>query len=286
MSRTSNAGSVRPRRQGQGGDQPVTLASPVGTEPRARLQGRTALVTGAARGIGLAIAERFVAEGASVVLLDLPDSGVDAAAAALGTGAERVLGMRGDVTADAELEWAIERSVAQFGSLDVLVNNAGIAPMRPFLDVDAALYDRVMAVNVRGSFFAALAAARQMVRQGQGGCILQIASTCAFSAGASRNLCVYNMSKAAVRQMVASLAGELAPHRIRVNGVAPGNIDTEMTRACFPDTEALAATARRIPLQQLGLPADIAVACAFLGSDEARYITGHTLVVDGGWLVR
>jgi NAD(P)-dependent dehydrogenase (short-subunit alcohol dehydrogenase family) len=250
----------------------------------AGIRGRTALITGGARGIGLAIAERLVAEGARVVLVDLPESNVERVAAALRNGSSTAIGLSGDVTSSADIERAVAAAVAEFGGIDILVNNAGIAPMQPFLKTAVDLFDRVMSVNVRGSFLMALACARVMADSG-GGCIVQIASTCAFTSGASRNLSVYNMSKAAVRQMVASLAAELAP-RIRINAVAPGNIDTDMTRACMPEEASLAATIRKVPLGTLGQPTDVAAACAFLCSDDARYITGQTLVVDGGWLVR
>jgi NAD(P)-dependent dehydrogenase (short-subunit alcohol dehydrogenase family) len=250
----------------------------------AGIEGRTALITGGARGIGLAIAERLVADGARVALVDLPQSNVEEVAARLRNGSRTAVGFFGDVTSAADIEQAVDAAIREFGGIDILVNNAGIAPMQPFLETGADLFDRVMSVNVRGSFLMALACARVMAEAG-GGCIVQIASTCAFTSGASRNLSVYNMSKAAVRQMVASLAAELAP-RIRINAVAPGNIDTDMTRACMPEEAALAATIRKVPLGTLGQPTDVAAACAFLCSDDARYITGQTLVVDGGWLVR
>jgi 3-oxoacyl-[acyl-carrier protein] reductase len=249
-----------------------------------QLQDQVAFVTGAARGIGRAIAARFVSEGARVTLFDLPGSGVEQTAERLDGGAW-AQGLTGDVSRPEEVGRAVRATLERFGGLDILVNNAGIGPMRPFLEMDIELYDKVMAVNARGSYVAALACAREMAPR-QRGSIVQIASTCAFSAGASRNLSAYNMSKAAVRQMVASLAGELAPYRIRVNAVAPGSIDTEMTRACFPDADSLAACVRRIPLQSLGQPEDIAAACLYLCSAEGRYLTGQTLVVDGGWLVR
>lgn len=251
---------------------------------RLRFAGQAALVTGAARGIGRAIADSLAAEGARLALFDLPGSCITTAAADYRTRGLDVIGLEGDVANAADAPHAVRTVVAHFGRLDLLVNNAGIAPLRPFLENDVELYDRVMGINARGSFLMALEAARVMAAQGGGG-IVQIASTCAFTAGASRNLSVYNMSKAAVRQMVASLASELAEHGIRVNAVAPGTIDTDMTRACLDD-EATAAMMRRIPLKSFGKPLDIAQACLFLCSDEARYITGQTLVVDGGWLVR
>jgi NAD(P)-dependent dehydrogenase (short-subunit alcohol dehydrogenase family) len=245
-----------------------------------RFMGRAALVTGAARGIGRAIADALAAEGARLALFDLHGSCVTTAASELQERGVDALAIEGDVSEPVDARRAVQDAVSRFGRLDLLVNNAGIAPMRSFLETDIELYDRVMAVNARGSFLMALEGARAMASAG-GGCIVQIASTCAFTAGASRNLCAYNMSKAAVRQMVASLASELADHGIRVNAVAPGTIDTDMTRACLDD-DTSAAVMRRIPLKSFGQPADIAEACLFLGSDDARYITGQTIVVDGG----
>jgi len=248
------------------------------------LEGKVALVTGGARGIGLAIAERLADDGAAVGVLDLRRDEAAHAADRIAARGGRAIAVAGDVAREADARHAVTAVLSAFGGLDILINNAGIAPMRPFLESTSDWFDRVMAVNVRGSFLMALECAREMIGR-RGGAIVQIASTCAFTSGASRNLAAYNMSKEAVRQMVASLAAELAP-RIRVNAVAPGTIDTEMTRACLPDGEALTAALRQIPLHAMGRPADIAAACAFLCSDEASYVTGHTLVVDGGWLVR
>jgi len=251
---------------------------------RPRFSGRAALVTGSARGIGRAVAEALANEGARLALVDLPGSCVTRAAIELQARGGTAVAIEADVSSTADVARAVATTATELGGIDLLVNNAGIAPMCAFLETDVELYDRVMAVNARGSFLMTLAAARVMAAAA-GGSIVQISSTCAFTAGASRNLSAYNMSKAAVRQMVASLASELADHGIRINAVAPGTIDTEMTRASL-DADGTAAMVRRIPLKGFGQPADIAEACLFLGSESARYVTGQTLVVDGGWLVR
>jgi 3-oxoacyl-[acyl-carrier protein] reductase len=249
------------------------------------LADRVALITGSARGIGRSVSARFLAEGARVVLVDLAESQVETTASELDSTGRSVLALTADVTRLEDVERAVTAAKQRFGRIDILVNNAGIAPMRSFLETDMELFDRVMAVNARGSFMMARECARDMATR-RWGSIVQLASTCAFQSGASQELSAYNMSKAAVRQMVPSLASELAEYDIRVNAVAPGTIDTEMTRSCMPDEASVAAATQKIPLGKLGQPKDIAAACAFLCSEEARYITGHTLVVDGGWLVR
>ena len=245
---------------------------------------QVAIVTGAAGGIGSAVSKRFLSEGARVVLLDLPTSRVLSFAKELDETEKRVMAVAADVTRQEDVRGAVHEAKERFGSVDILINNAGIAPKSPFLELDMATFDKVMAVNVRGSFLMALECAREMVGQCRGS-IVQIASTCAFSAGASRNLSAYNMSKAAVRQMVPSLAAELAHLGVRVNAVAPGTIDTEMTRACIPDEESVAGALGKIPLRRFGEPEDIAATCAFLCSPDAAYITGQTVIVDGGWLI-
>ncbi len=220
-----------------------------------------------------------------MVLVDLAESLVETTASELDSTGRSSLAVTADVTRWEDVERAVAAAKQRFGRIDSLVNNAGIAPMRSFLETDMELFDRVMAVNARGSFMMARECARDMATRRRGS-IVQLALTCAFQSGASQELSAYNMSKAAVRQMVPSLASELAEYNIRVNAVAPGTIDTEMTRSCFPDDASVAAAMQKIPLGKFGQPEDIAAACVFLCSEEARYITGHTLVVDGGWLVR
>jgi len=249
------------------------------------LEGKVALITGAAGGIGLAVSKRLHDEGARVALLDLAKTPLDRLTKGIDPSGTATASVFCDITQEDDVRRAVEEVVRRFGSIQILISNAGIAPMSAFLETELELFDRVMAVNVRGSFMVARECARVMARA-SAGCIVQIASTCAFASGASRNLSAYNMSKAAVRQMVASLAGELAPHGIRVNAIAPGTIDTPLTQACITDQSAFAAMVQKIPMRSVGQPSDIAAACAFLCSDDARYITGETLIVDGGWMVR
>ena len=249
------------------------------------LQGKTALITGGARGIGQAVARRFSAEGATVALIDLPASKLAETARELqASNGATVHAIEADLRNIDDLCGAVAETVERLGRIDVLVNNAGIAPELPFLETGPEQYDQIMAVNARGSFFCAQQVARHMIGNG-GGSIVQIASICAFPAGALRNYAAYNMSKAAVRQMAASLANELARHSIRVNAVAPGSIDTELTRRLLPTSKKQEEVVRTIPMRRLGQPREIAAACAFLASDEASYITGETLLVDGGWRV-
>lgn len=248
------------------------------------LRDQVAVVTGAGGGIGRTVVQRFLHEGARVVLFDLDHAVVAAAARDLDPAGGRAVAVAGDATQAADVERAVGTAREAFGGVDILVNNAGICPMARFLDVDLATFERVMAVNVRGSFLFAQAGARAMIERKRGA-IVQVSSVFAFPSGGVRDFCVYNMSKAAVRQMVHTTAVELARHGIRVNAVAPGSIDTSMLRACLPTPEAVDGAMRAIPLRRFGQPDDVAGACVFLCSDDASYITGHTLVVDGGWLL-
>ena len=248
------------------------------------LQSQVALVTGAAGGIGRAICERFLAEGARVALLDVPGSTIADATAELDPTGESAFALLADVSVEEEVQQAVAAAKDRFGSVDILINNAAIPGMGAFLETEMDRFDRVMEVNVRGSFLMARACAGEMVRKRRGS-IVQLASTFAYSAGALRHFSVYNMSKAAVRQMVPSLAGELAPHNVRVNAVAPGTIDTAFARQCMLNEKSVEMTLRRIPLRRFGQPNDIASVCAFLCSDDARYITGQTVVADGGFLI-
>ncbi|MBI2398976.1 MAG: 3-oxoacyl-ACP reductase FabG [Xanthomonadales bacterium] len=235
---------------------------------------RVALVTGAGRGIGAAIARRLHAEGASVVLADR--DGDAAAALAAELGGERVLALAVDVTARGELEALMARIQSDLGGLDLLVNNAGIIRDGFLAKLSEADWDTVLAVNLKGPFLCCQAAL-PLLRARSGGAIVNIASRSWLGNPGQSN---YSASKGGVVSLTRTLALELARFAIRVNAVAPGLIDTPMTQAM--PTEARERLLRMQPTGQMGTPADIAAAVAFLGSADAAFISGQVLHVDGG----
>ena len=240
-----------------------------------RLAGKSALVTGAARGIGFGFAERYLAEGATVAIADINLSAAKEAAAALGAGAYAV---QLDVSDQASIDAAIAAVVAQAGKLDILINNAALFDAAETVDITRASYDKLYAVNVAGTLFTMQAAARQMIAQGHGGKIINMASQ-AGRRGESLVL-VYCSTKAAVISMTQSAGLNLIKHGINVNAIAPGYIDTDMVAAVpAPVLEKIVA---KIPVGRLGQASEIARAVAFLVSEEAGFITGSTMSVNGG----
>jgi len=239
---------------------------------------RTALVTGAARGIGLATARLFLQEGWQVALLDIKTATLDQAMAAIGE-PERTLALPCDVSDAAALTQAFERVVARFGRLDALVNNAGTAVFKPLLETTLEDWQRVMAVNLTGPFLATQLAAPLMSEAG-GGAIVNITSISGLRASTLR--VAYGTSKAALAHLTKQQAAELASLNIRVNAVAPGPVDTAMAKAVH-SPEIRADYHDAIPLNRYGLEEELAQAIHFLCSDKASYITGQTLAVDGGF---
>ncbi|MGX9427483.1 SDR family NAD(P)-dependent oxidoreductase [Bradyrhizobium sp. LeoA1S1] len=239
---------------------------------------KVALVTGAARGIGLATARRFLAEGWRVALLDIERELLNEAVASLKQ-AENTLALPCDVSDAAAVAVAVAAVEKRFGRLDALVNNAGVAVFAPLLDTSDADWSRILAVNLTGPFLCAKAAA-PLMREHGGGAIVNITSISAVRASTLRS--AYGTSKAGLAHLTKQLAVELASLGIRVNAVAPGPVDTAMAKAVH--TAAIRADYHdAIPLNRYGLEEELAEAIFFLSSERASYITGQILAVDGGF---
>jgi NAD(P)-dependent dehydrogenase (short-subunit alcohol dehydrogenase family) len=251
------------------------------------LQGKVAAVTGGAVGIGRGIALKLAREGASVAISDIDEAGARAAANEIAeeTGA-RMLGMGCDVLKKAEIDAFVAATAEKFGRFDIMVANAGIAIGVRALDTTEEQWDRTMAVNGRGVMLSNQAAARQMILEGHGGSIVNLASIAALN-GVSPTLMAYCASKGAVMQLTKCFALDLAADGIRVNSIAPGLVDTAIWGKMFDQPEILERGMRQsmagsVPLQRMATPDDIAKMAAFLASDESDYITGQIFVVDGG----
>ncbi|PDT50101.1 short-chain dehydrogenase [Sinorhizobium fredii] len=242
-----------------------------------RLNGKTAIVTGAARGIGKAIAVAFAREGANVVVCDRDEEAAKLTAGEIGSTA---LAVRADISVDEDVNSLVDKTLTEFGKIDILVNNAGVGATTLFLESSREEFERVVRINLTGTFLMSQAVARTMAER-KSGSIVNIASLSGQKGGVGRS--AYGASKAGVELLNKVMAVELADHGINVNAIAPGPILTEVSRTMHT-IETREAYHRLVPQRRYGEPEEIADAAVFLASDEARYITGHTLNVDGGFL--
>lgn len=248
-----------------------------------RLEDKTAIITGAARGIGRACAERLLAEGARVVLTDIDDARGSEAARQLGSGASY---LHCDVGDSAHVNAVVSAMAASHGAIDILINNAGITASGDILEISEADFDRVIRINLKGAFLMGQAVARQMVKQvkegRKPGAIVNMSSVNAVVTIATQ--VPYSASKGGINQLTKVMALGLAEHGIRVNAIGPGSILTDMLTTVNNDPEARHRLLSRTPLGRIGETAEIAAIAAFLASDDASYITGQTIYADGGRL--
>lgn len=251
-----------------------------------RLDGKVAIVTGAANGIGRACAARLAKEGAKVVLADVADDEGEEAAADIVAGGGEATFLYCDVSERLDVRNLIAGTLEAYGAVDILINNAGITSGAPFLELEEDDFDRVIRINLKGTFLTAQAAARQMVTQIEeghpAGCIINMSSINAVLA--LPNQVAYTASKGGVAQLTKAMAVALAPHGIRVNAIGPGSVDTRMLENVMSDKNMRTRMLARTPLGRPGKTDEIASVAAFLASDDASYITGQTIYADGGRL--
>ncbi len=245
-----------------------------------QLKDRVAIITGASQGIGEGIAREYIAEGAKVILADIQDDKGQALAAELGGNCRFV---HCDVSQSADATAVVEAALAAFGRLDIVVCNSGINLTGTILDLSEADFDKVLSVNLKGAFLVGQAGARWMAAHGVQGSIINMSSINAIVA--SPHILAYAVSKGGINQLTSAMALGLAPHGIRVNGVGPGSIATELLDKIFENDPAVQkGMLARTPMGRLGTVREIGRICVFLGSEDSSYMTGETIYADGGRL--
>lgn len=256
------------------------------------LTGKNAVVTGGAMGIGFGITKRLVEAGANILIADLDEGAAKAAAQKLAGGAGKAAAMQADVSEAATADAIVAQCVKQFGSIDILVNNAGIYPQVPILQMTPELFDKVYKINLRGLALCSKAAGAKMIEQGKGGKIINIASVDAFHPSMI-GLAAYDASKGGVVMFTKNFALEMAPHKVHVNAIAPGGIQTEGTAKPLEGSgmieeelkRMMVAFTARIPAGRMGVPNDIGKVAVFLASSALDYMTGETVIMNGGMLL-
>lgn len=250
----------------------------------ADLKNKVAIVTGARRGMGRTHALALAKAGAKVVVADISLEDCEKVVEEIKKQKGEALAIKCDVSKKAEIEEMIQKTISKFGRIDILVNNAGICQFKPFLDLTEEEWDKTININLKGYFLCAQACAREMAKQ-KSGAIVNIASIAMGQVGVGFPALVhYGASKGGIVAMTEAMALELAPLNIRANAIAPGAIDTPMAASTSQDPKVLEGTLSRIPLHRIGKPQEVSNAVLFLVSDESSYMTGSTVVVDGGWL--
>ncbi|UFW74023.1 SDR family NAD(P)-dependent oxidoreductase [Bradyrhizobium sp. WU425] len=248
-----------------------------------KLSGKVAAITGAARGIGKACAKRFLDDGIKVVISDVDAEGLAATAAELAR-PDALRTVVGNVAKRADVDQLVATAAKEFGRLDIMVNNAGVARNRDLLEISEEEFDEIIGINLKGAFFGVQAAAKQMIAQGGGGVIINMSSVNALLAIPA--LATYAMSKGGMKQLTSVAAVALAPHNIRVVAVGPGTILTDMVASSiYTSEDARKTVMSRTPAGRGGEPSEVASVVAFLASDDASYITGQTIYPDGGRLI-
>ena len=248
------------------------------------LKNKVVVITGARRGMGKADALLFAQKGAKVVVSDISQEDCQAVVDEIEKKGGEAMAVKCDVSQKQEVDNLFSKTIEKFGRVDVLVNNAGIAEFKPFLEMTEEEWDRTLDINLKGYFLCAQAAAKEMAKQ-KSGVIVNIASVAMGQVGVGfLNIVHYCASKGGIAAMTEAMALELAPYNIRVNAIAPGMIETPMLDPIKQDPKAMEGILARVPLNRMGKPEEIADLVVFLASDKSSYITGSIIVIDGGWL--
>jgi len=248
------------------------------------LKGKVAIITGARRGMGRTHALTLAKAGAKVVVSDISLEDCEKVVEEIKKEKGEAIAVKCDVTKREEVDEMVKKTVGEFGKIDILVNNAGILQFKPFMELTEEDWNKILNVNLLGYFRCAQAAAKEMIKQ-KSGVIVNIASIAMGQVGVGfPTLAHYGASKGGIIAMTETMALELAPHNIRVNAVAPGAIDTPMTADFQQDPKTMEGTLARIPLHRMGKPEEVSNLVLFLASDASSYMTGETVVIDGGWL--